>query len=599
MHSFIFRASAFRAVCGLLPAFALWIVSGCARDVRSTDAEVGRVGSENASRAAQGGPALTLGSGDMNNASGDTTRNAVWFVDAAARSGLRYKWSLPRPYTVLQSMGYGCAFLDYDGDGNLDALLVGLKPALYKGNGRGQFADVSEKTGLKSLSGYFLGCAVGDYDNDGRDDVYLSGHRTGVLLHNVDGKRFENVTLRAGLKNQPFGTSCAFSDVNRDGKLDLLVGNYVKFDSTTNPQRCPNKTVETACGPLAYEPEKGVLYINQGNGRFIDGTNTWGLKSMAGRSLGVAFADYNNVGRDSFTSANDETPGDLMLNSGRSFKNVGEASGTAYSATGNVHGGMGTDWGDYDNDQQLDKFVATFQREAKAVYHNEGAGFSEKSAQLGLTSARPYVSFGAKWLDFDNDGWLDLMISNGHISDNVAEYEKDTTYRQPTLLYHNQKGRQLADVSAQMSQGARKNIVGRGLATGDYDNDGRIDALVVDSEGAPLLLHNQSPPTNRWISIKLQGTKSNRSAIGAMVTVTAEGGNGSGLKQLRRCGTDGSYLSASDPRILVGLGQALSATVEIRWPSGKRARFEGLRHNHFLTINESKGIVGYKAYSRA
>lgn len=517
----------------------------------------------------------------------------VFFEDVAQKAGLIYKWSIPgkRPLDILQGLGHGCAFFDYNSDGKLDVLLVSPRLALFRGNGHGRFVNVTNQAGLDRPTGHFLGCTVGDYDNDGYSDIYVSGYRAGLLLHNRGGKSFQDVTQRAGITPRSWATSCAFADVDGDGKLDLYISNYVQYDSSTKPRYCDFNGVLTACGPLNYKLQRGFLYRNTGSGRFVEMSREWGADRAVGRALGVAFADFDASGHESLAIANDVMPGDLLHNSGAKFKNIGVASGTAFGTNGDVHGGMGIDWGDYNNDGRLDLFVGTFQRQAKCVYRNDGGVFSVKSKGIGLNSSWPYVTFGAKWLDMDNDGWLDLIMANGHVQDNIAKIDKNFTYKQPILLYHNKQGQQFRDVTRQMSRNARRHIVGRGLATGDYDNDGRMDALVVDSEGTPLLLHNQSPATNHWISITLQGTKSNRDAIGALVTVTGNGANAGGIRQLRRCGTDGSYLSASDSRVLVGLGQASSATVEIRWPSGKRARFTGLRRNRFLTINESKGVI--------
>jgi hypothetical protein len=423
-------------------------------------------------------------------------------------------------------VGNGCGFLDYNNDGNLDVLLVGPKVALYQGDGTGRFTDVSAATGLARLSGRFLGCAVGDYDNDGFDDLYLSAYRGGALLRNAGGTGFQEVTKAAGIGPQPWGTSCAFADVDNDGRLDLYVGNYVVFGPNTQPQLCPMSGHLSSCGPRYYQPERGVLYRNEGDGRFRDVTKAWGADKVEGKALGVAFADYDGSGRESLAIANDEVAGDLLHNRGRGrFENIGTSSGTAYDGDGNPHGGMGIDWGDYDNDGKLDLFVATFQNEPKCVYRNEGEFFTESSVALGMAPALPLVAFGSKWLDYDNDGWLDLILANGHVQDNIAVIDKSAAYLQSTQLFRNAgNGTAFADVSASaLDEGARRPAAGRGLATGDFDNDGRVDVLIADSEGAPLLLHNRTPQAGHWLSVRLVGTKSNRGGIGALVTVEADG----------------------------------------------------------------------------
>ena len=444
----------------------------------------------------------------------------VVFREVTKEAGITYKWTVGgnRPLTILQTIGNGAGFLDYDNDGNLDILLVGPQVALYKGDGKGHFTDVSEATGLSKLSGHFLGCAVGDYDNDGYPDIYITAYRGGVLLHNLQGKRFDDVTKRAGIAPQPWGTSCAWGDVNGDGYLDLFVGNYVNFGPTTEPQLCDNNGIKSACGPRFYKPEKSHLYLGGPSGTFRDVTNTWKAHEVEGKSLGATFADFDNKGKISLAVANDEMPGDLLANKGGKFENIGKTSGVAYDDSGNVHGGMGADWGDYDNDGKLDLVVGTFQNESKNIYHNDGDGlFTDKSAMLGMAPATPSVTFGIKWLDFDNDGYLDVMLANGHVQDNIADIDKTASYKQPTLLFRSSGAERFEDFSGALDEAARRPIVGRGLCIGDYDNDGKMDAIVVDSEGTPLLLHNEDKTAGNAVLIALVGKKSNRDGYGARV----------------------------------------------------------------------------------
>jgi len=528
----------------------------------------------------------------------------IHFVDVAETAGLRYRWKIEgkRPLNILQTIGNGCALLDYNNDGNLDILLVGSKLALYQGDGHGHFTDVTHQTGLDTLSGHFLGCAVGDYDNDGFDDIYLSAYRGGVLLHNEAGKGkrekgkegaaspqspipslrvFRDVTKEAGIKPQPWGTSTAFSDIDGSGRLSLYIGNYVRF-GPSSLQLCRVNQHLTACGPIAYPPEKGVLYRNLGKGKFEDVTRSWGADQAAGKTLGVAFADYDGSGRQSLALANDEMAGNLFHNEGGKFVDVGTDAGTAYDRNGSKHGGMGEDWGDYDNDGRLDLLVATFQQEVKNIYHNDGSLFTDRAIPLGIAwAASPYVAFGSKFIDVDNDGWLDVIFADGHIQDNAAEVENNATFRQPIQLFHNQGGTDFEDIHASLIGSAAQPIVGRGLAIGDFDNDGRMDVLVVDSEGAPLLLHNETPNAGHWLEVTLQGTKSNRDGIGALVTFET-----SGRKLLRLCHTDGSYLSASDRRVHCGLGAATSATIRVKWPSGHQDIYKDIPADRIVTLTE-------------
>ena len=553
-------------------ACALWLLCGCTPAVHPMNPP--------------SHPAIVEGSGGRDTSPGLAGDSLL--VNVTRSAGIQYEWKVQgtHPLNILQTIGNGCAFLDYNNDGNLDVLLVGNKLALYKGDGKGHFVDVTHETGLDKLSGHFLGCTVGDYDNDGYDDLYVSGYQTGVLLHNEGGKQYADVTKAAGLLPQPWGTSCTFVDFDNDGRLDLYVGNYATFGPNTKPQLCNFSGILSSCGPRFYSPEHGVLYHNAGAGKFEEVTTAAGAQTVNGRALGIAAADYDGSGRQSLAIANDEMPGDLLHNIAGKFVNEGVASGTAYDRDGNVHGGMGVDWGDYDNDGRLDLAVATFQREAKCLYRNMGAGaFEDQSAAVGLAaSTMPYVAFGVKFLDFDNDGWLDLLYANGHVQDNIDKIEK-TTYRQPVQLFHNRLGHAFEEVKG--IPALQKTIVGRGIAVGDFDNDGREDVLVVDSEGEPMLLHNSSPSGHHWLGVKLIGVKSNRDGIGALIRVTA------GRKTLlRRCATDGSYLSASDRRIHFGLGAATQVeTISVHWPSGRTDTITSPPINQYLTLREGESKI--------
>ena len=519
---------------------------------------------------------------------GDSGTAQMRFADVAAKDGLNYRWSIPgpRPLDILQTIGNGCAFLDYDNSGHLSVLLVGPRLALYQGNGHGHFTDVTHATGLDRFRGHFLGCAVGDYDNDGYDDLYISGYRTGLLLHNEHGKSFKDVTERAGLAPQPWGTSCAFAEtVPGSGHLDLYIGNYARFVPGRSPRLCDDRGHLSSCSPHQYGSERDTLYQNDGDGRFRDATKAWKAGGY-GHALGVAFADYDGSGRQSAYVANDELPGNLFKNTAGRFTDTGRSSGTAFDGHVQIHGGMGVDWGDYDNDGKMDLTVTAFQTEPKCVYRNFGSGFFEElSDSLALTrSTEPFVAFGVKWSDFSNDGWLDLMIANGHVQDNIHDIDPSATYREPTQFFHNDHGRLFVDMSDSAGPDLQVPVVGRGLAVGDFDNDGRVDALVVDSEGKPRLLHNVSQHTGHWLSFTLVGTKSNRDGYGALVTVQTPG-----LTQTRLCHADGSYLSSSDKRVHVGLGSAAVAKrVAVHWPDGHTDTYRNIRADRFYTIHEGE-----------
>ena len=526
---------------------------------------------------------------------------SVRFREVAAEAGLHYQWTAPgkRPLNILQTIGNGCAFLDYDQDGNLDVLLVGPKPALFKGDGKGHFTDVTAETGIGALQGYFLGVAVGDYDNDGFPDVYLSGYREARMLHNDGGKGFRDVTAALGLKPQPWGSSAGFADLDGDGYLDLYVCNYAAFDPKTIPQLCKFQTkdqgeVLSSCGPRYYKGIQGVMYHSQGGKRFEDVTKTWGFDTHNGRGLGVAFADIDGSGRMATAVANDEAPGDLFHRPGAGMKNenIGEVSGVARDRNGTLHGGMGVDWGDYNNDGKFDLFVATFRNEAKALYRNDGnLQFTDVSYPVGVARpALPYVTFGCKFLDADNDGWLDIILCNGHVQDNIKLIE-NTDFPQPVVFMRNAPPGQFEDETQSSGIGALPPIVGRGLATGDYDNDGRVDVLIVDSEGKPMLLHNESGQEaegkgqrgsgSAWVGFRCVD-KNRRDAYGAILTLEANG-----VKQMRQCQSSGSYLSASDPRVHFGLGRETKAvSLTVRWPDGKTKRVENLTIDAYHTLTE-------------
>lgn len=523
----------------------------------------------------------------------ESASSGIHFTDVAEQAGLHYVFtagvkggSTAPALTILQTIGNGCAFLDYNNDGSLDILLVGPKLALYKGDGRGKFTDATHETGIDKPRGHFLGCAVGDYDNDGFDDVYISGYRTGILLRNVKGKGFLDVTGDAGMKPQPWGTSCGWADLNGDGRLDLFVANYVQFGP--DPKRYPQTCEPLACGPQQYRPERPTLYQNLGGGRFADISAASGLRAASGKGLGVAFADSEGDGRQDILVANDQMAGDLFRNDGQMrFTNVGVASGTAFGPDGRLQGGMGADWADYDGDGRLDAIVTTYQDQPKSLYHNDSDGlFRYVSQTVGIADpSKPFVAFGVKWLDYDNDGWPDILIANGNVDNHISVMFPDQHYRQTSVALHNVGGNRFINESNALGPALQKPIIGRGLATGDFDNDGRADALIVDSEGPPLLLHNQGAPVGNWIGFSLTGTgKSNRDALGARVTVEA-----GGRRQVKEAQTAGSYLSSSDRRLLFGLGTAKHIDrVTIRWPDGRTEALPPLATGQYHAVTEGR-----------
>jgi hypothetical protein len=513
------------------------------------------------------------------------------FEDLAQQAGLTYQWTLPgkTPRNILQTIGNGCAFLDFNNDGNLDILLVGPTLALYKGDGHGHFTDVTHETGLDKFHGYYLGCAVGDYDNDGYDDVFITGYNTALLLHNEAGKSFRDVTKQSGIATNTWSTSAAWADVDNSGRLDLYVCNYLQF-GPNDKQLCELlPQFYAGCPPDSYQSQHGVFYHNDGHGHFTDVTAKYSLNSVTGKDLGAAFADFDGSGRQSLFVANDKVASNLFENHGKHFEDVGIPSGTATLEGGGPYSGMGVDWGDYDNDGKMDLAVMDFNLQDKLVFHNEGDGlFTNQSVSLGMQpTSYMKLSFGVKWFDYDNDGWLDLIMCEGSVTDNVEQVDHNDKFMQPTMLFHNNQGLRFDNVSKGLVGPALRPIVGRGLAIGDYDNDGRVDVLVADSAGKPLLLHNETPTSGHWLEIRLVGTKSNRDGYGAVVTAKA-GDN----DQVRLCHSDGSYMSSSDRRVHIGLGAATKVpSLTVRWPSGHTDTYRNVAVDQIITIQEGSSQV--------
>jgi enediyne biosynthesis protein E4 len=513
-----------------------------------------------------------------------TNNQSAFRAVPETESGLQYAWTIEgqRPLDILQTIGNGVAFFDINNDGNLDILCVAKKPGVFLGDGKGKFTDGSATLLPNGLTDHFLGCAVGDFNNDGFSDVYLSAYRGGRLLQNDSGKRFIDVTVPTKLPVQPWGTSCAFFDANLDGKLDLYIGNYVVFNEKSL-RLCSDGTLSTSCGPRHYDPYKGVLYLQTNSGTF----ESTPLPSTSGKVLGVAIAPPYEGRLPQIALANDEMPGDLLVEGGDKWQNQGEISGTAYDGTGGLHGGMGADWGDVNGDGKLDLTVMTFQNEDKCLYlaQDGDALYNEQSQAWGMKPSYGLVAFGCKFLDYNNDGALDLLIANGHVQSNAAEINKGATYPQSLQLYQNQENKKYVDASSSLDAAARTPIVGRGLAIGDYDNDGKVDALAVNSEGKPVLLHNENKESGDWIGFTLEGKdKTNKDAYGAVIKIKING-----KTILRHCHSDGSYLSASDKRIHIGLGSATAikeVSITVLWPDKKEETFTGLTTGKYYSLIE-------------
>lgn len=518
------------------------------------------------------------------------------FRDVAVEAGLHFRWMLPKePLTILTNLGAGCAFFDYDRDGWQDILLIGEgRVALFHSLGNGKFEDVTEATGLNpkrnGATVAWKGCAVGDYDADGWPDLYLSAYQDAALLHNEAGKRWGERTHEAGVKSKAWGTSAGFSDLDLDGDLDLCVSNYLEFGPHSQKYCRAANGVQISCSPSSYPTQKGHLYRNDSGGHFTNITKEAGLEAAHGGALALSFCDYNQDGRPDFYFANDERAGDLFQNLGDlKFRNVGVTNGVAYDAFGKAPAGMCADFADYDRDGYQDLVVSNFSGEGYGVYRNiQGVTFAHESQRLGVTDLTlPLLGFGGRFVDLDNDGWEDLIFANGHVFEAVEKIQPGVAFRQPLLLLRNEKGQTFRSQGAVAGEPFTRRLLGRSLATGDYDNDGRADLLVTDMDGSPLLLHNEAPQAGHWISLVLEGLPGNPDAYGTRVTVRA-----GGARSIREVTPVASYLSSSDPRPHFGLGSASRAEeIEIRWPDGKVERHRNVQADRFWLARRGRPLA--------
>jgi hypothetical protein len=529
----------------------------------------------------------------------------VRFTDITARSGIRFRHDgahTAEKYLV-ETMGSGCAFLDFDQDGFLDVLLVNGGPtaayrpqapvrnALYRSNGDGTFTDVTERAGIRPNWQYAMGVTVADYDNDGYPDIYLSGFHMSALYHNNRNGTFTEVARKAGVENRArWETSAAWFDYDNDGFLDLFVANYLDYDYGRNAYCGESKPgFRMYCHPQNYPGAAPTLYHNNRDGTFTDVTHAAGLDQFKAKGLGVVAADLDNDGWVDLFIANDSIRNLLYRNRrDGTFEDVTLPSGTGYGEDGQPEAGMGVDAGDYNGDGLLDLFVTHLDFELNRLYENRGAmAFADATMSSRLArSAVLYSGFGTRFFDYDNDGWKDLLVVNGHVLDNVSLYRPDVRYAERKLLFHNEGGsfRSVGDSSGEPFRIER---VGRGLALGDFDNDGDLDVLVSNNHQGPELLRNEGGNANHWLAIRLVGVKSNRDGIGARVRVVA--GSSTQIDQAKG---GGSYLSASDPRLYFGLGSRVDADlVEVKWPSGAVDSLRAVRANRFVTIREGQGEV--------
>jgi hypothetical protein len=506
---------------------------------------------------------------------------------------------------LLETTGTGAALFDYDGDGWLDAFLVngttlegfpkGQEPTnhLYRNRRDGTFEDVTARAGL-AASGWGQGACTGDYDNDGDEDLYVTYYGQNRLYRNGGDGTFADVTAPAGVASlrTRWGTGCAFLDYDRDGKLDLLAANYIDLDLATAPTPdsglCRYKGVPVACGPPGLPGGKNVLYRNRGDGTFEDASERAGILKASGTyGLGVGTLDFDDDGWVDAYVANDSNPSTLYRNNhDGTFSDVAVTAGCAYSQDGKPQAGMGVAIGDYDRNGTMDIFKTNFAGDTSTLYANTGQGFCEdRTFAGGIGINTRWLGWGAGFVDLDHDGWLDLFLVNGHVYPEVAQLRTEAAYKQRKVVYRNLGNGRFADVTERLGEPVTTPKAGRGAAFGDYDNDGDVDVLVNNVHDAPDLFRLDVPPGRHWLMVKLVGTDSNRSAIGARVWCTA-----GGVTQVGEVRGGGSYISQNDLRVHFGLGAANGVErLEVRWPNGLREEWRGLDGDRIHTLREGDG----------
>jgi hypothetical protein len=550
------------------------------------------------------------------------TTLGVQFVDVAHEAGLNVETIFGgqhRNKYLLETTGCGAAFFDYDQDDWVDIFLIngwrlegfpkGKEPVchLFKNNRDGTFTDVTLKAGL-ARSGWGQACCVGDYNNDGWNDLFVSYYGQNALFRNNGNGTFKDVTKEAGLLQDRlrWNSGCTFLDYDKDGRLDLFVGNYIDFDMKTAPlpedANCTYKGIQVACGPPGLEGGKNLLYHNNGDGTFKDVSEKAGMWGTLGTyALSCAAADLDETGWPNIYVANDSTSATYYVNrKDGTFKDGAIEAGVAYSPDGKPQAGMGVSIGDFNRDGLLDIVKTNFAGDTDSLYMNLGDGsFDDRTYQAGLGINTRLLGWGVSFLDIDNDGWLDILVANGHVYPEVDGTQVDASYAERKYLYRNLRNGQFEDVSLISGSGITTEVKARGFAVGDYDNDGDLDAVVNCVNAAPQLLRCDSKLLRSWVKIRLVGTKSNKTGIGARIKVTAQTGSpvlmakaGTALTQIDEVRSCNGYYSASDLRIHFGLGEAKKVDrVEIRWPSGTVDSLKDLDVNRLYVVEEGGKIL--------
>ncbi|MEB2361418.1 MAG: CRTAC1 family protein [Bryobacterales bacterium] len=537
------------------------------------------------------------------------------FTDVAKQAGLTaptiYGGVEQKPF-ILEAVGCGCAFLDYDNDGWLDIFILGgtrLEGApphagnrLYKNNRDGTFADVTDKAGLKR-TGWASAVCIGDFDNDGHDDLFVTYFGQNVLYRNNGDGTFTDVTKRAGLlqANPRWSSGCTFVDYNRDGLLDLFMGSYLEFDFKSVPKpgenaNCTWKGVPVNCGPRGLPPGALTLYRNNGDGTFTDVTSESGVGRAKGSyAMTAVVADFDNDGWPDIYVACDSTPSFLLRNQqDGTFAEIGLESGVALNEDGMEQAGMGLGIGDYNLDGALDIYKTHFSDDTSILYRNDGkAMFDDMTIRAGLSVETRFTGWGAGIADLDNDGWPDLFHVTGSVYPEVEKKIPGYPYKTPRVVFRNLGNGQFEQFIEEAGPGVAAAHPSRGCAFGDFDNDGDLDVLIVNLNEPPSLLRNDVSGDHQWLKVKLMGTKSNRTAIGAKVIA-----HYGGRRQAQTVLSQSSFYSVNDLRLHFGLGKAASADLEIRWPSGGAESFKNVAAGRLVTICEGKGIVSEQKFSR-
>ena len=533
------------------------------------------------------------------------TQPVIEFEDVTAKSGIRFQHRASRTSRkyLPESMGAGVAIFDYDNDGWLDLFFVngaklqdpmprGSSPdksdprywnRLYHNNRDGTFTDITEKAGLQGRL-YGMGVATGDYDNDGNVDLLVTNLGGNILYHNNGDGTFTDVTAKAGVGGSGWCTGACFVDYDRDGSLDLMVSRYVQWDFSEVYCGEHRPGYRAYCHPDQFEPITHFMFHNNGDGTFTDLSKKCGIASSPGKGLGVAIDDFDGDGWPDIFVANDSVAEQLFRNNHEgTFTEVALISGLGYDQNGHAFAGMGADFGDYKNTGWPSVFVNALANQKYKLFRNDKGTFEDVTDSIGLgASTLSHSGWGAKWIDYDNDGWLDLFVAQGHVMDNIQLTEPSLRYLEPPLLLRNDQGR-FSNVSPQSGSIFTTPIAARGAAFGDLDNDGRVDVAINCNDGPAIILHNRVGNGNHWLILNLTGTSSNRDAIGSKIRLVTE----SGQQQTRFLSTAGSYLAASDKRAHFGLGSSKKIRlIEITWPSGIVQRLESVSADQILQVKE-------------